>query len=138
MLQLHSFFITMFYNLNVILLSLFASLMPAFEVVMLMADHSFCVRHLHANFKDIGGHQGVALKEKLWASASAYTEGVGNDWNPCVHACAAIRQSCKNAEDYVDEYYTLEMYKKVYDPVIYPMPNEEQWITTHHDMLEPQ
>jgi hypothetical protein len=33
-----------------------------------------CVRHLYANFRDIGGHQGLSLKEKLWAAVSSYTE----------------------------------------------------------------
>jgi hypothetical protein len=49
--------------------------MPAFEEVIPNVDHRICVRHLYANFRDIGGHRGVALKEKLWAAASAYTEG---------------------------------------------------------------
>jgi hypothetical protein len=56
---------------------------------------------------------------------------------PCVHACAAIWHSCKDAADYIDDFYSLEMYKKAYEPVIYPMPSEEQRIKTHHDMLEP-
>jgi hypothetical protein len=253
--------------------------MPAFDYVMPTVDHRICVRHLYANYRDIGGHRGIALKEKLWAAASAYTEGdflrvmgelkrmksdaheylakidpstwsrawfatdskcdllqnnicecfnsyilkarnkpiltmleqirkklmrryqakrdgiqsltgkltpkiqnkldairnesmdcvalyAGDDmfevtgpdgrqfvvnmrrkscgcrvWEmsgiPCVHACAAIRHSCKNAEDYVDEYFTVEMYKKAYEPVIYPMPSQEQWIPTQHDKLEP-
>jgi hypothetical protein len=49
--------------------------MPAFEEVIPNVDHKICVRHLYANFRDIGGHRGVALKEKLWAAASTYTEG---------------------------------------------------------------
>jgi hypothetical protein len=49
--------------------------MPAFEEVIPNADHRICVRHLYANFRDIGGYRGVALKEKLWVAASAYTEG---------------------------------------------------------------
>jgi hypothetical protein len=56
---------------------------------------------------------------------------------PCVHACDAIRHSCKDAADYVDDFYSLEMYKKAYEPIIYQMPSEEQWIKTQHDMLEP-
>ena len=48
--------------------------MPAFDVVMPMTDHRICVRHLYANFRDIGRHRGLALKEKLWAAASSYTE----------------------------------------------------------------
>lgn len=49
--------------------------MPAFEEVIPNVDHRICVRHLYANFRDIGGHWGVALKEKLWAATSAYIEG---------------------------------------------------------------
>jgi hypothetical protein len=49
--------------------------MPAFDVVMPTTDHRICVRHLYANFRDIRGNRGVALKKKLWAIASAYTEG---------------------------------------------------------------
>ena len=36
-------------------------------------DRRFCVRHLYANYRD-SGHRGLALKDKLWAAASAYTE----------------------------------------------------------------
>ncbi|GMY29318.1 MuDR family transposase [Fagus crenata] len=36
-------------------------------------DHRACVRHIYANFRD-SGHRGKALKDKLWAAASAYTE----------------------------------------------------------------
>jgi len=49
--------------------------MPAFEEVIPNVDHRIRVRQLYANFKDIGGYRGVALKEKLWVAASAYTEG---------------------------------------------------------------
>jgi hypothetical protein len=48
--------------------------MPAFDYVMPTVDHRICVRHLYTNYKDIGGHRGVALKDKLWATTSAYTE----------------------------------------------------------------
>ncbi|GMY12362.1 MuDR family transposase [Fagus crenata] len=36
-------------------------------------DHRACVRHIYANFRD-SGHRGKALKDKLWAAASAYTK----------------------------------------------------------------
>jgi hypothetical protein len=49
--------------------------MPAFDYVMPTVHHRICVRHLYANYRDIGGHRGVALKDKLWAAVSAYTEG---------------------------------------------------------------
>jgi hypothetical protein len=37
----------------------------------------------------------------------------------------------------VDHYYSIEIYKKVYAPFIYPVPSEEQWIRTHYSVLEP-
>jgi hypothetical protein len=42
-------------------------------VVLPRGDHRFCVRHLYANYRD-SGHRGLALKDKLWAVAAAYTE----------------------------------------------------------------
>ncbi|GMY31961.1 hypothetical protein FCV25MIE_27203 [Fagus crenata] len=36
-------------------------------------DQRTCVRHIYANFRD-SDHRGKALKDKLWAAASAYTE----------------------------------------------------------------
>lgn len=37
------------------------------------ADHQICIRHLYAIFRD-ARHWGVALKDKLWSAASAYTK----------------------------------------------------------------
>jgi hypothetical protein len=42
--------------------------MPTFELVMPMVDHRICVRHLYANFGDIGWRRGLALKEQLGCS----------------------------------------------------------------------
>jgi hypothetical protein len=56
----------------------------------------------------------------------------------CVHAVCAILFDYGEPEDYVHEYYSLEMYKKAYAPLIYPMPSEEQWVrAVGHDILEP-
>jgi hypothetical protein len=55
-----------------------------------------------------------------------------------VHAVCAILFDYGEPEDYVHEYYSLEMYKKAYAPLIYPMPSEEQWVrAVGHDILEP-
>jgi hypothetical protein len=48
-------------------------LIPNFDVVIPTADHRICVRHLYVNFWDKGFRR-VALKELLWAAASAYTD----------------------------------------------------------------
>jgi hypothetical protein len=57
---------------------------------------------------------------------------------PCPYVVAAILYDCGDPENYVDECFTIEVYKKAYAPIIYPMPSEEQWIKTSHDKLEPQ
>uniref|UniRef100_A0A2N9HPZ0 Uncharacterized protein n=1 Tax=Fagus sylvatica TaxID=28930 RepID=A0A2N9HPZ0_FAGSY len=48
-------------------------LTESFKEVCPDMDHRACVRHIYANFRD-SGHRGKALKDKLWAAASAYTE----------------------------------------------------------------
>jgi hypothetical protein len=55
----------------------------------------------------------------------------------CLYAFSAVLYDCENLEDYLDEYYMLEMYKKANAPVIYAMPSKEQWIKINHDHLEP-
>lgn len=55
---------------------------------------------------------------------------------PYAHAHSVILYHRAKPEDYVDNYYIIEMYKKAYDPIIYPVPSEEQWARTRHDVLE--
>ncbi|XP_059435360.1 uncharacterized protein LOC132168246 [Corylus avellana] len=215
-------------------------LQPAFDVVLPRGDHRFCVRHLYANYRD-AGHRGLALKDKLWAAAAAYTEAefhkeidelkhisedaynylsnvdpslwsrawfnifprcdllVNNlcecfnayilnardlpiismlefirkklmkrdqvkkdgirtmtgrlcprvvakldeigQWDmtgiPCAYAMSAIWFFNANPKDYVDDWYTIEMYKKAYDDIVYPMPGEDQWVKTNYDQVDP-
>jgi hypothetical protein len=42
-------------------------------VVLPGGDRRFCVRHLYANYRD-SSNRGLALKDKLWDAAAAYTE----------------------------------------------------------------
>jgi len=44
---------------------------------------------------------------------------------PCAHAHSAITFHGHHPEDYVDPCYSIEMYRKAYAPLIYPMPSEE-------------
>jgi hypothetical protein len=44
---------------------------------------------------------------------------------PCPHAVAAILYDYGDPKDYVDECFIIEVYKKAYALVIYPMPSEE-------------
>jgi hypothetical protein len=48
-------------------------LVPSLDLVAPGAEHRICVRHLYANYRD-SGHRGLALKDKLWGAAAAYTE----------------------------------------------------------------
>ena len=63
-----------------------------------MADHRFCVLHLYANFRD-AGFRGLALKDKLWAAASAYTKA---DFRQHMEQLKAINEDAFNWLDKVD------------------------------------
>jgi hypothetical protein len=56
---------------------------------------------------------------------------------PCAHAFSAILYDGGNPEDYVDHYYSKEMYLKAYEPIVCPVPSEEQWVKTDMDNIEP-
>jgi len=56
---------------------------------------------------------------------------------PCAHAHSAITFHGHKPEDYVDPCFSIEMYKNAYAPIRYPMPSEEQWVKTVHDVLDP-
>ena len=55
----------------------------------------------------------------------------------CAHTMSAIWYFNANSKDYVDEWYAVEMYKKAYDEIVYPMPGEDQWVKTHLDHVDP-
>jgi hypothetical protein len=44
----------------------------------------------------------------------------------CAHAICAIWSDNANSHDYVNHWYTVEMYKKTYNVIVYPMPGEDQ------------
>jgi hypothetical protein len=48
-------------------------LVPSLDLVAPGVEHRICIRHLYANYRD-SGHRGLALKDKLWSAAAAYTE----------------------------------------------------------------
>jgi hypothetical protein len=48
-------------------------LVPSLDLVVPGAEHRICVRHLYANYR-VSRHRGLALKDKLWSTAAAYTE----------------------------------------------------------------
>jgi len=45
---------------------------------------------------------------------------------PCPHAISAILYHAAEPEQYLHRYYSVESYKKAYNPMIYPVPSEDQ------------
>jgi hypothetical protein len=62
---------------------------------------------------------------------------VGYDRNP-IYTCSVCNLIFFNVnpKDYVDEWYTVVMYKKAYDEIVYPMPGEDQWVKTNYDHVD--
>ncbi|KAL3510680.1 hypothetical protein ACH5RR_030081 [Cinchona calisaya] len=56
---------------------------------------------------------------------------------PCVHACATLVNSDKEATYYVHPYYSVHYYKLAYKHVIMPIPFKEDWVQTGKDPTEP-
>jgi zinc finger SWIM domain-containing protein 3 len=56
---------------------------------------------------------------------------------PCAHAVFMIWYFNTNPKDYVDEWYTIEMYKKAYDEIVYSMPGEARWVRTSYEHVDP-
>ena len=50
---------------------MFQGLIEVFKKLKPNANHRFCVRHMHANFKN-NGHTGKILKDRVWNVAKAY------------------------------------------------------------------
>ena len=46
---------------------------------------------------------------------------------PCVHAIAFIGTRRVKLEDFVDHYYSVEMFEVAYATVVPPMPGKEEW-----------
>jgi hypothetical protein len=56
---------------------------------------------------------------------------------PCPHAIFAILFNSSKPEDYLHKYFSVEMYKKAYDLMIFLMPSQDQWVRTSQDAIEP-
>jgi hypothetical protein len=56
---------------------------------------------------------------------------------PCPHAISAILHNSSKPEQYLHQYYSVENYKKAYDPMIYLVPSEDQWVKTGQDEVDP-
>ncbi|GMY29893.1 hypothetical protein FCV25MIE_25135 [Fagus crenata] len=110
-----------------------AGLAEVFKKFIPTADHRICVRHLYANFRD-RGHRGKALKDKLWEAAAACTE---TEYLAAMEELKKIDEAAYNYLDTVDQSMCKEKYMKAYNPIIYPVPDEQQWEKTGLEKVEP-
>jgi hypothetical protein len=56
---------------------------------------------------------------------------------PCPHIISVILYHFSKPEQYLHQYYSVEYYKMAYEPMIYPMPSEDQWVRTGQDEVDP-
>jgi hypothetical protein len=56
---------------------------------------------------------------------------------PCAHAISSILYDGRNPVDFLSEYYSKETYLRAYQPIIYPVPSEEQWPRSNQPRIEP-
>lgn len=56
---------------------------------------------------------------------------------PRVHACVAIVNSDREPADYVDDWYTVETYKRAYMNLIVPVPDQSKWVDSKSDPVSP-
>lgn len=56
---------------------------------------------------------------------------------PCVHACASLVQNEKDPYGYVDHYYSVDAYKKAYEGVIMPIPDQTNWVNSESEPVDP-
>lgn len=56
---------------------------------------------------------------------------------PCAHVFSTILYDEGNPKDYVHSYYKKDMYLLSYEPIIYSMPTDDQWVKMTYEVLEP-
>ncbi|KAF4355884.1 hypothetical protein G4B88_018823 [Cannabis sativa] len=56
---------------------------------------------------------------------------------PCVHASACINYIRADIYSYCSDYFTTESWKKTYDHVIHPIPDESMWPQFQDELLVP-
>ena len=56
---------------------------------------------------------------------------------PSVHACVAIVNSDREPADYVDDWYTVETYKRAYMNLIVLVLDQSKWVDSKSDLVSP-
>jgi hypothetical protein len=74
----------------------------------------------------------VSLMDRVCGSRQWDMTGI-----PCPHAISTILYHSAKPEQYLHPYYSVENYKMAYDPMIYPVPSEDQWVRTRQDEVDP-
>ncbi|KAG8377471.1 hypothetical protein BUALT_Bualt08G0036400 [Buddleja alternifolia] len=107
---------------------------PALESVFQGSTKRFYVRHLFGNMQ-IAGFKGAAYKKAMCVVDLEKHSCSCRKWDlsgiPCKHAMSAINSQRLNGEDFVDDYYTMQTFLKVYDNYVYPVNGPEKWNKTN-------
>ena len=56
---------------------------------------------------------------------------------PCSHGISAILYHGGNPIHYISDYYSRKWYLRTYQPIIYPVPSEDQWPFSNQPIIEP-
>jgi hypothetical protein len=56
---------------------------------------------------------------------------------PCANVISEIWADSAEPIDYISDWYSVDMLRKAYDPIVYPMPGEEQWTKTNNEHVDP-
>ena len=56
---------------------------------------------------------------------------------PCKHATCCITYNRKEMESYVHEYYSRDLYLKVYGDMIHPIHDEQLWEHVDNEEVQP-
>jgi hypothetical protein len=89
---------------------------------------------IHRGPNDTAEIQGTTKELKVWR----HTVDLNNRtcscqrWQitglPCTHAlCLILSMRNRSVEDYIDDYYSVDKFKKAYEHVIAPMTDRDQW-----------
>lgn len=74
----------------------------------------------------------VRLNDKYCICGQWQVRGI-----PCVHACACITYTRGNVDDYCSAWFTNEAWKKCYETLCHPIPDESMWPVFENMELNP-
>jgi hypothetical protein len=110
------------------------------KIMVRLDELSQDARHCYAEYARDGFFQ-VTFKQKQYVVNLVRRTCGCRQWDmigiPCAHAISAIWADSAEPIDYISDWYTVDMLRKAYDPIVYPMPGEEQLTKTNNEHIDP-